>query len=430
MSSPTQDEIQTQISQVVWIFENNLLALKSNTPNFEGEYEEYGLTDLKGDHAPIGLAAMDRFRALMSSTVAPESLREILAPHWRDYAKLNSYPETDPDEILERLLVTFAEGSERVLQRTFVFGAASMGGGNTGDGTINRLTVDRYAFDLENATTEVKKFRCTADRNSGTNVHQELFEVRGTDVPRDFVAGVVSRDRSGDIAALSADDSLDIISNPSFNLFSGTAPNIDSITNWTVTTNITSFQIETSDVYRTSVHEGTAPGSVRFETNDKLTQDLSVVRPTLDPLTPYYVQIAFKRENSCDGNLTLRVGVNSATVALVAQSGWTLLKFALDEKLFLRGFNATTLDIEIEMDSRTTGTLLVDDLIFAPMFRFDGTYFAIVGGAIPFLVEDVATVTDTIASDSILQKWLWRAYGRYLPHDTTASANVTWLDPS
>lgn len=430
MSAPTEDEIQTQISQVVWIFEQILLFLQTNTPNFEGEYEEFVLTDLKGDFAPLSVPPMDDLRASLSALLGTGVVRSVLDPLLLEYGKQQAFPETDPEDILDRLLVYFAEGSERVLQRTFVYGAVSMGGGNTGDGTVNRLTKDRYAFFLENATAEVKTLRCTSDRNSGANVHQEVFEVRGIDIPRDFVAGIVGEDRIGEIAGLSADDSLEIINNPSFHLFEGTAATPTAITSWTVTTSIGNFVVVLTDRYRDAVHEGDDAASLRIEANDKITQLLTVVRPTLDPLVPYYCQIAFKRESSCDGTLTIRVGANSKAVALSAQSGWVVLRLDLDEKLFLRGFNATTLDIEVELSGRTTGTLLVDDLIIAPMTLFDGTYLALVGGEMPFLVEDAATITDTIASDSILQRWLWRAYNKMLPHDTTASTNVTWLDPS
>jgi hypothetical protein len=290
--------------------------------------------------------------------------------------------------------------------------------------------VDRYGFALESATPEVKKFRCNSDRNSGANIHQEVFEIRGKEIPRDFVAGIVSRDRVGTLIGISADDTQTILNNPSFNQFSGTAAVPTAITSWEFTTAIANFVVVTTDRYRDVVHEGDDPASIRFEDNDKLTQALTVARPVLEPLTPYYCQIAFKRESSCDGTLTFRVGGKSIAVSLVAQSGWTVARIVLDEGLFLRGFNATILDVEIELASRTTGTLLVDDVIIAPMTLFDGTYYALVGGETPFLLEDVATITDTISSDSINQRWISRVYDKYLPHDTTGSGNVTWVDSS
>jgi len=427
MAAPTEDEIQGQINDAVFIIDEAEQFLNANTPNVATRYDTY-VDGLEGDFAPLGVRGADQFRAIASSLVSPEVVRAWIDPHLLDYAKLNGYPETDPFLILERLFVTFAEGSERVTTRAFTFDTTpTAGGSNVGTGLVNRLTVDRYAFPIENATPELKTFRCIADRYSGARIHQEIFEVRGANTPRDNVAGYVGPERSGVIAAISADTSLRIISNPSFNQYDGTAPSIDEITNWTVTTDIANFQIELTDVYRTSEHEGTAPGSVRFETNDTLTQKLSITRPQLQRGVPYYCQIAYKRESSCDGNLTLTVGSNSVVVALVAQSGWTILRLALDEDLFFEGFNETDIDVSIALDSRATGTLLVDDLVIGQMTRFDGTWWAIVGGATPYLVGDTIAYTDT-ATESILQRWLWRGYNRYLP--SASGGSVTWAEPT
>lgn len=426
MASPTEAEIQGQLNKLILMLDEADKWNRSASKNVLAMYDDYA-DGLEGDFVSFSLQGADQFRALSSGLVDPATARRMLDPLLREYAKKKLYPETDPFAILDRLLVDFAENGGRVTTRAFTFGTPANVGSPTGTGLLKRLTVDRYGYAIEAATPEVKTFRCIADRYSGRNVHAELFEIRGYPIPRDYVSGIVGPDRVGTIAAISAEDSLRIVSNPSFNGYGGTAPNIDSITNWTVTTSINNFQIETTDVYRTVPHEGTAPGAVRFETNDKLTQVLSVVRPTLDPLVPYYAQLAFKRESSCDGTLTLRVGANSVAVALVAQSGWTVLNLVLNPSMFLRGFNATVLDIEIELSSNTTGDLLVDDLIIAPMTRFDGTWWALVGGATPWLVNDSITATDT-CTEAIVQEWLWRTYDRYLPH--ASGGSVTWAEPS
>jgi len=433
MASPTEDQIQAQANSLIWMLYNNDSHLRFNTENFGGHYDDI-ISGLIGDFASLQASGVDGIRSIASGLADWRSARPVFDAILLDYAKQQNFPETVPEDILDRLFVVFAEGSERVLTRTFTYGGVSAVSG-TGDGVVNRLTVERYAYDIENATPETKEIRCTSDRFSGTQIHQEVFEIRGAEPPRDFVGGAVGSQRSGTLQAISADDSQNLIDNPSFATYGGDAPDITSITNWTPTTAIGNFQIELTDVYRTAVHEGAAPGSVRFETNDKLTQDLSVLRPTLSPTVPYYCQIAFKRESSCDGNLTLRLGSNSVTVALSAQSGWTILMLALDENLFFPNFNATTLDMEIELDSRTTGELLVDDIVFAPMTRFDGLWHAIVGGATPFLVDKKFAHTDSVAEASSReiaknQLWIVRLYDKFLPHDTTASGNITWVEAS
>lgn len=430
MATPTESEIQTQINHVVWLLHQSDLFLRSNTENVGGIYDDI-IAAAEGDFVSFTVAGVDAFRAKASDLVSVRTARDALDGLFREYGKLKNFPERNVLNILDRLAVEFAEGSSRVTTRGIAFGSPSAGGGNTGNGTLNRLTVDGYAYELEAVTVEAKALKCIADRFSGAQVHQERFEIRGDDVPRDFVAGVVGRDRIGQLTCISSDDSQALVRNPSFSQYSGTAASPTAITGWTVTTDIANFAIVTSDTYRDARHEGDNAASVRFETNDTLTQKFSTLNPAFDPTVPYYCQIAFKRESSADGTLTLTVGGNSANVTLSAQSGWTILRLALDENLWFRQFNASDMEISIALASNTTGDVLVDDLVFAPMQRFDGSWWAPVGGATPFLLEDTFTVTDSFdTSDSILQKWLWRIYGRYLPHDTAASGNVTWSEPS
>ena len=428
MAAPTEDEIQGQINDAILLLEEADQFLRTNTPNVSSMYDQL-VDGLKGEYAPLAIDGADAYRSRAAGLVDDSVGRAMVDQFIREYGRLKAYPDSDPQSIFNRLIDYFGAGSERVTTRTFTFNAASLAGGNTGTGAINRLTKDRYGFDIEAATPEIKTFTCVQDRFSGSQIHQELFEVRGIEFQRDLVGGYVSPDRLTGIRSWSADDSERIIANPSFNRYSGTAPNVTAITSWTETTSINNFQIETADSYRTAVHEGTTPGSVRFEGVDTLTQALSVARPTLVAGTPYYCQVAFKREASCDGTLTLNVGSNSKAVVLSAQSGWTILRLDLDANLYFENFNQTNLSVSLALSGWTTGTLLVDDFQFYPMTRFDGTFWAIAGGVTPWLVDDSATVTDS-ATDSILQKWLWRLGYGYLAHATTASGNVTWAEPS
>ena len=87
------------------------------------------------------------------------------------------------------------------------------------------------------------------------------------------------------------------------------------------------------------------------------------------------------------------------------------------------------------MDALAVGTVLVDELIIAPYSQVDGTWYALNAGpnnsattaapSIPFLRDDEFTHTD-IEVGSIIQEWLARSFGVYLPHD----ASPTWVDPS
>ena len=71
---------------------------------------------------------------------------------------------------------------------------------------------------------------------------------------------------------------------------------------------------------------------------------------------------------------------------------------------------------------------MVDDIIFAPFEFFDGGWYLPVGAETPFLRDDTFSYTDSIASDSKIQRTIAELYGAYLPHVDDASE--TWADPA
>ena len=97
----------------------------------------------------------------------------------------------------------------------------------------------------------------------------------------------------------------------------------------------------------------------------------------------------------------------------------------MDRDLWPSQFNQNDADFIIGLASNTTGNVLIDEVLTIPMFRFDGSYYLIIGGEVKFRLDDEFTWTDLIVTDSKVQKWLWIAFGRYLPH----AAAPTLTDP-
>jgi len=125
-----------------------------------------------------------------------------------------------------------------------------------------------------------------------------------------------------------------------------------------------------------------------------------------------------------------RCGSNSKAVALSAQTGWNELILDFDENLWFRNFNEDPMDVEIELASNTTGYVLVDDAIFAPLDLIDGTYWFLRGNNTShtsWLVDDVFEFTDTGGAPATgkLQWWLYVAGLGYLP----SSGTPTLADP-
>ena len=112
-----------------------------------------------------------------------------------------------------------------------------------------------------------------------------------------------------------------------------------------------------------------------------------------------------------------------AFVVVDGLTGWQILRIPLDQDSWHRNWNVEDPAVVIGW-SATGGTLLIDDCVFQGMEPFDGTYWKVVGGETAFLVNDEFTVEDTAVDVSLVQRWLWREYGRSLP---SAAAGETWV---
>lgn len=434
MAAPTEAEVQTQIGLAIQFLDETEKFARSATKNVEGMYDGLIANPLEGDYSADTLAGMDVWRATASSMMDPAIARGFLDPLFLTYGKTLSFPERDIQSILVRLYQSFVDNTLSVLYRNFTFGSPSAGGGNVGDGVVNRLNTDRNNLSIENQTPDAKVVECIADEHSGAaSEGRELFEIRGANPFRDFVAGVAGIQRQRNIQALNADDSESFITNPSFGQLDGAAiATPDTIPGWTVAGAIGDLELDETDTYRSSTAEGgslatAVPRSLKFTASEKISQNFNINAAQFDPNVPYYVQIAYNRAaGTGDGTLNLRFGSQSESVALVAQSGWNILRLTVGQKNWFQTWNEEDPDIEIEITGQTTGYNLVDDVVVGPYTLFDGGWYAIVGGATPFLRDDVFTFTDS-AVESIIQKWLWRIYGFYLRHVTTSP---TWAEPT
>jgi hypothetical protein len=152
----------------------------------------------------------------------------------------------------------------------------------------------------------------------------------------------------------------------------------------------------------------------------------------LDPATPYYLEMWVYREGNATGTLTVTMGsqTQAFTIGSLSNAAWNRCRLSLDRDLWPSRFNVANAGITIAVTSLATSTILVDEVVLCPFYSFDGTWLTISPasgtGANDFLLDDAFTITDALAgSDSKIQQWLWRAYGRYLPH----AGSPTITDP-
>jgi hypothetical protein len=433
MASPTRAEIEGQIKQMAKIanefrkFCGTHVAAGSSVnvgDNFVN-MEDTFLQSLESNYGDLYSSALRDFRSAL--VLAMQRVPGMISPGIADYAKFIGYPELSTDAMIGRIYDYMMDNTLRVTSRQFTFGTPTFSGA-VGNGMIHRLNLDERSQTIEAQTADTKTAECTADEHSGAREHEEIFYFAGSAAERDILKSSGSG-RGGSIKALSANDSFRFISNPSFSQYSGTSiTSLSAITDWTASSSVTNFEIDQTNYYRDFSGDST-PASLKFKANDKIVQNFNVKRAQFNPRAPHYLQIAWNRSiGSGDGTLTLRRGSKSTSVVLAAQSGWQILKMPIDQDLWFRNWNQEDPKIEIELSSRTTGYVLVDDVTMGQMTNFDGAWYAVVGGSTPFLRRDKATWTDTEVAFAVLQWVFWFFFNAYLP--STTGGGVTWTDPT
>lgn len=425
MASPTYAEIIADFKRCIYPLHLLRLVneLNSSPVSLATQFDNIQ-QGVEGDYSVDLLNAVETLRRSCASSVSREIVRSIILPHLLHLAKLAKWPDTDLDGLMSRWYDYCVTNSYSVKGRNITRGPISVGGSNVGSGTISRLLVDENAYNIEACNVEKKVFTCIGDTSSSSSKGEEVFEIIGEARSKDGL-DTLGSGISGQSRAISGRDSAQYIDNPSFDTYEGTDTVPTAITGWTVDT-IANVDVDVAGNYYRQFPETTTAlsYSLKFTGNAVVSRPLGTRK--VNPNVPYYVQVAYNRATfSGDGTLTLRFGNNSVAVVLSAQTGWNILRLALDKNLWFKYFDKQDLALSVELSGRSTGQVLVDDVIFSPMLPVDGTYFAIVGGVTPFLKLDTFSFTDTLAgADSIIQYWLARATGRYLPFKTDTTETI------
>jgi len=430
-----EDLLQESINEAIRIFEQQRLFALSNSPNYvtmEADLQGAVPDDARQDVIPL-------IRALRNATFGfPGLAPGMIASFLPAYQRILGTPETDVPTILFRIFEHMADNSLTVKSRGISFGSPVAGGSNIGNGTLVRLTKDRYNFNIENGAAEDKTFECIADEhtNGGTR-WQEQFEYRGDAVPRNAYPNRGQGGRSA-LRCLSIQDSQRFVINPGFEQYDSS----NGFTGWNVTNDVANVTRDQARYYKDVLPSTTTPASATFGASDKIYQTFSTQQIRWNPFVPLYAQIAWMRRGSATGTLKLKIG--SKTVSVDVSTGtndeWNILRWPAatpDQDCWQRNWNTTDAQIEIEMDTLATGTVLVDDLIIAPYTQIDGTWYVLTPGtsnsndttgpAIPFLRDDIFTFTDSDGADAVVQRWMNLAFAVYLPHTT---GTPTWSEPS
>lgn len=387
------------------------------SPNWLG-LETTTLAALKGDFVSQTAAVLSEGRGSLNAILDRNYGRRLLEPTLRTWAKASASPDTIPDdEPVEKLVVRLynrlVTSSQTVKRRNPSFGSASAGGSNVGNGSVYRCTANPEGYALEAITPETKVFRCTQDAGLGAGKHQEIFEVVA---PARFpdALKIDSSGYRGTLRALTGADS--ILSNPAFDAYD-LAATPTSVPGWSAASGAIGSLIEideSTSPYRTYGNGVPGDQSVRFKTNGTLQQVRADFSKQFDEARPYLCQIVYNTLGTANGALAAKAGAvtfgSVADLSLVS-TGWNVLRGTLGQNSWYKAIKEQSLNIELVLSGASTFTLRVAEVIVAPMTLIDGSFYAVVGATTPFLRDDYFTIADTIGTDSVLQKWLWRLFG-------------------
>lgn len=421
--------METQWKNAAKLLEETRLYGNVNAQNWVS-LEDTLAQSIESDFNAAILTGAARSRAFLAQLLSNSNAAAHMVPHLQSYNRhvVNGPDLADIQLMVDRLIQYMYDNSLTVNSQNFTFGSPAAGGGNVGNGVVLRLNTDDHNYPIENQHADAKTAKCVLDATSSTPKHEELLELYGQAPGIDGLQ-VSGSGASARFPCLSARHSQ--ILNPSFSQLAGTIAAPTDITSWTssVPVNSTNYSFDESNYYR-DFHGDSTPRALNIKVTANLTQRISVGNFKLRPNIPYMLRIAWNRQvGAASGTLLIRMGAVNNSVAVAAQTGWQLLYVVSggtpSQNNWLRQFNEQDLDVAIEW-TRTAGSLLIDDVLLVPAYRFDGSWYWPIGGSTPHLKDDSFTWSDSMAG-AVLQRWAHRAFGRYFPSNN--AGGETWTDP-
>lgn len=423
MATPTEAEVTSQFTALIDLLDETAKFGGVNSPNWLGLEDTLGQA-LEGDYLAEILSVVQQGRGSINTILDPAYGRALLSPILRQWAKISASPDVSPDnesdeQIVIRLYDRLVTASKSVKERAFSYGSATGGVSNTASiGSIYRCTKNPDGYNLEACTPETKVFRCVKDFGLGAGRNQEVFEVLAPRRYKDSLL-VNASGFSGTMTALTGADS--ILQNADFGSYDS-ASTPTSVPGWKTSAGASDLSaildIDTTNYYRlygsgVDATPGQGAQSAKWIADGKIVQTATDFSQQLRDDVPYVCQLAYNRSiNSATGQLDFRVGGVTTTVASLAgaSAGWNVLRATLGQNSWFKAMKQTGLKVEIEKSGSGTAGLLVSEVIIAPMTQIDGSFYSLIGTATPFLYKDYFTIADSVATDSVIQKWLWRLY--------------------
>lgn len=423
--SASKAELWTQLKNAVKIEDELFKAIISNTPNFLSLIDTLQQS-YEGDHIGTTDANFASMRSSLSSLMGSNSRLQalILELAKQGYNSISTSVDIAIDDIFDGMVAA----TETVRHRDWTYGAVTPYATNDGNGTVYRLTVDKAGYEIDAGAYPGGgvKIRITSDKNAGRAAGSEQALIYGNGVtPTDELQLGAVPDGSLLLTAKRAADGL--LNNGSFSSYSGDATSGFTMSGWTIATS-TAMDIDTSVYYRldAGVTTGTA---VKLTDNNTLTQYRSDFSSSPDTSKPFFLIVRYRRDTSCDGTMTIRVGSQTAAVTMAGATNdqWADLTVGVGASSngWYDNFKEDSGDkgfrVQIALASRTTGNLYLDEIILVQPAEFDGKFYALTAGENDYLTDDYFTFTDNVANTGRIQTTISRLFpGKHLPHTSAA----------
>lgn len=445
MATPSRAAIYSQIQAVVDLLEEWRKFGRVNAKNLIAMFNSIQ-TISAGDYVPNIEAALAAYRQNAAVNISPAFVAALLRPLLQTLCKSvigRGDPNNDASMNFE-IYKYFQANGQRVQSRNLTYGTPVAAAANVGNNQIIRIARDQYNFPIENTFLDAKRILCVADAQTGTQRGNEIFTVQGQTPAIDDLERSGSG-FSGFLQAKTTDDSL--LFNASWTYFSGTAAAPTAVTNWTstdlngvsITPSSSYMTFDSTNYFRSAPSDASATSyAIKLVASQRLSQALSVRGTKLRVDRPYLLAVAWNSAvYSGQGALTFRMGNTNRTVTITGAAGWNMTlvpvpvgQFA-QQSCWPRLFETDNMSISIDFN-RTSGSVLIDDVLFLEGQFTDGTFAwcipsSTTTGWVPNKINDVYNYADFAASDSKIQKWLWWGFGTYWPHSFGSS--ITLADP-
>lgn len=445
MATPTRAAIYSQIQAIVDCLEEFRKFGRSNSKNLVSLFNSIQ-TISAGDYVPNLESTLAAYRQNAALNMSPAFIAAMLRPMLQTLCKSvigRGDPNSDASMNFE-IYKYFVDNGQRVQGRNITYGTPVATAGNTGNNQIIRLARDQYNFPIENTFLDKKRILCVSDYQTGTQRGNEIFTVQGQ------TPAIDDLERSGSgftgfLQAKTTDDSL--LFNASWTNFSGTATAPTAVTNWTLTdllgvsqTVSSSYMtFDSTNFFRAAPSDASATSyAIKLVASQRLSQKLSVRGTKLRADRPYLLAVIWNAAAyTAQGTLVARMGATNRSITVTGGTGWNVSLIPAPVGSFAQQScwprNFETDDMSISLDFvRTSGSLLIDDVLLIEGTPVDGTFAWCIPASttawVPSKLNDSYTYADLTTGDSKIQKFLWMGFGSYWP--SSISSSITLADPA